>query len=357
MSRRQSYTCQTSLDEQAALFSPSKRNKLDESPVLTDPESFSEEELFHLEMSDEGSGGKRSKMDRAPSADLNDFPCLCGQDFGFIAQPQKRGAMQPLCTSAAENVTTKKARTTDSVKQKWIQQQQAMKEEDDDPHMARAAVYYLLVIEDNLVNKNFYDGKNRIHSKSISITVQHRQKLLDWLFRVNLQFSFHFDTWVLTATVLDRFLSAQPIEKDVFQLAGCAAFLIAAKHEERFPPKISELVDICARCYNKIDFLKMERIMLLVLEWKVVTPSVNVLVREVSLIQNGKDFNQTFLTNIIKRIVFHKSLAYMPPSKVAFSLMSAADCDAGAEDVNKTFRYLLYLLKQAPDEDEESFAL
>ena len=37
--------------------------------------------------------------------------------------------------------------------------------------------------------------------------------------------------------------------------------------------------------------------------------------------------------------------------------MSAADCDAGAEDVNKTFRYLLYLLKQAPDEDEESFAL
>ena len=68
--------------------------------------------------------------------------------------------------------------------------------------------------------QNFYEGKNRIHSKSTSITIQHRRKLLDWLFRVNSQFSFQFDTWVLTASLLDRFLSAQPIEKDVFQLAG-----------------------------------------------------------------------------------------------------------------------------------------
>ena len=41
---------------------------------------------------------------------------------------------------------------------------------------------------------------------------------MDWLFRVNSQFSFQFDTWVLTASLLDRFLSAQPIEKDVFHL-------------------------------------------------------------------------------------------------------------------------------------------
>ena len=132
-----------------------------------------------------------------------------------------------------------------------------------------------------------------------------------------MQFSFQFDTWVLTASLLDRFLSAQPIEKDVFQLAGCAAFLISAKHEERFPPKISELVDICARCYSKIDFLKMEQIMLLVLEWNILTPTVNVLVREVSLIQNPvRDFNPNFLTNMIKKVIFHKNLAYMPPSKV-----------------------------------------
>ena len=103
----------------------------------------------------------------------------------------------------------------------------------------------------------------------------------------------------------------------IYYFVGCAAFLISAKHEERFPPKISELVDICARCYNKVDFLKMEQIVLLVLEWNILTPTVNVLVREVSLIQNPvKDFNPHFMSNMIKKVIFHKNLAYMPPSKV-----------------------------------------
>ena len=61
----------------------------------------------------------------------------------------------------------------------------------------------------------------------------------------------------------------------------------------------------------------MEQIVLLVLEWNILTPTVNVLVREVSLIQNPvKDFNPHFMSNMIKKVIFHKNLAYMPPSKV-----------------------------------------
>jgi len=339
-------------------FSPPRKTtrSIDsESPI-----TYSDEELFHLEMSDEGSGGKRTKLDHDH---LDHLPRLASHDFTFVAQPQKRGAVQPLGTSASNVGVTKKARKTadskfDAKQKLMFQHQQKVKEEEDsDPLMARAAIYYLLVLEDQLISRNFYEGKNRIHSKSISITIQHRQKLLDWLFRVNSQFSFQFDTWVLTASLLDRFLSAQPIEKDVFQLAGCAAFLISAKHEERFPPKISELVDICARCYNKVDFLKMEQIILLVLEWNILTPTVNILVREVSLIQNPiKDFNPQFVSNMIKKVIFHKNLAYMPPSKVAFSLISASDYGAEPKDVEKTFKYLLYLLKQDPDEYDDDFA-
>jgi len=257
------------------------------------------------------------------------------------------------------------AGVVDGVSQsKWMigttDQQQPMEgvEEDDDPHMAKAAVFYLLVLEDQLVAKNFYDGKNRIHPKSVSITVQHRRKLLDWLYRVNLQFGYHFDTWVLSSSLLDRFLSAQPIEKDIFQLAGCAAFLIAAKHEERFPPKISELVNLCAKCYWKPDFLKMEQIMLRVLEWSIQTPTVNGLVHEVFLTQQQKcekNFSPQFLTQIMKKIIFHTNLAYMPPSKVAFTLLTASDHYAEVEDVDKTFKYLLYLLKQEPDDYDDDF--
>ena len=73
---------------------------------------------------------------------------------------------------------------------------------------------------------------------------------------MNQQFAYEFDTWVLAASILDRFLVAQPIDKDIFQLSGCSAFLLAAKHEERDPPKLVELVKLCAHCYMKSDFIK-----------------------------------------------------------------------------------------------------
>ena len=62
-----------------------------------------------------------------------------------------------------------------------------------------------------------------------------------------------------------------------------------------------------------------------------------------------------FLTQIIQKIIFHSNLAYMPPSIVAFSLLSASDRHADAEDVDKTFNYLLYLLKQDPDDNDDDF--
>jgi len=343
----------------------------DESPLTNGDSCSSEEELFHLEMSDEGSGGKRPKYHHQEQDNLaasSSSNAISSKDelhgFGPVIQAapsQKRGAGQPLCTSATE-MTSKKARKMQSrsvvsmskAAKKDLQTLQSIKYEfgDDDPHMAKAAVYYLLLLEDQLVTKNFYEVKNRIHPKSISISVSHRRKLLDWLLRVNQQFSFNFDTWVLTASILDRFLSAQPIETDIFQLAGCAAFLIAAKHEERDPPKVSELVSLCAKCYMKSDFLKMERIMLRVLEWNIQTPMIHNLVREVALIQNLKPVDEDFLTQIIGKIIFHKSLAYMPPSKLAFTLISASD-KFEVQDVEKAFKYLLYLLKQEPDETDD----
>lgn len=353
-------------DQAVTVASPCLRIKDvndDESPLTAgsgDSICCSEEELFHLEMSnDEASGGKRPKFQHPaqPQSDnvKDDLPGLVGLVHTTVPS-QKRGAGQPLCTSATE-MTNKKARKMSTrsslVATKDLSKLQSIKYDigDDDPHMAKAAVYYLLLLEDQLVTRNFYETKNRIHPKSVAISVSHRRKLLDWLYKVNQQFNFNFDTWVLTVSILDRFLSAQPIETDIFQLAGCAAFLIAAKHEERDPPKVSELVSLCAKCYMKSDFLKMERIMLRVLEWNVLTPMIHNLVREVVLIQHLKPVDEDFLAKIIRKILFHKTLAYMPPSKVAFSLISASD-KFEVQDVDKAFNYLLYLLKQDPEDSD-----
>jgi len=219
--------------------------------------------------------------------------------------------------------------------------------QDEDPHMARAAIYYLLAQEDKLMSRGFYDGKNRINPKSVTITAKSRQKLLSWLFLVNQQFAYEFDTWVLAASILDRFLVAQPIDKDIFQLSGCSAFLLAAKHEERDPPKLAELVKLCAHCYMKSDFIKMERIMLRSLDWNLLSPNVHVLLREVCLAQKIS-LSSDFVISMLKRVLIHHNLSYMPPSKLSFSLISAVDQCPRVNDVEKTFQLLLYLLKQDP---------
>ena len=152
----------------------------DESPLTTNGDSCSsEEELFHLEMSnDEGSGGKRPKYhhpedeSEAASSSSSSKSAKDNELHGFgnpviqAAMPsQKRGAGQPLCTSATE-MTSKKARkmisisskaaaTNSSSSKKDLQTLQSIRYEfgDDDPHMAKAAVYYLLLLEDQLVTK------------------------------------------------------------------------------------------------------------------------------------------------------------------------------------------------------------
>ena len=91
--------------------------------------------------------------------------------------------------------------------------------------------------------------------------------------------------------------------------------------------------------------------MLRVLEWNVLTPMIHNLVREVVLIQHLKPVDEDFLAKIIRKILFHKTLAYMPPSKVAFSLISASD-KLEVQDVDKAFNYLLYLLKQDPEDSD-----
>jgi hypothetical protein len=97
---------------QIPTFSPPRKmnstRSIDSESPITD---FTDEELFHLEMSDEGSGGKRSRLELEDDH-LSKLPNLeqDPQDFGFMAQPQKRGAVNTLGTSASNVMVTKKAR-------------------------------------------------------------------------------------------------------------------------------------------------------------------------------------------------------------------------------------------------------
>ena len=123
-----------------------------------------------MELSDEGSGGKRSKLDHDHLAKV--------EAFGHLAEPpKKRGAVQPLANSASD-LSSKKARKMgnqkssgaliksnkcrgksfpmDLIHEFKLQPINLINEEEDsDPHMSRAAIYYLLAQEDQLTSKVF----------------------------------------------------------------------------------------------------------------------------------------------------------------------------------------------------------
>ena len=124
-----------------------------------------EEELFHLEMSDEGSGGrgKRSKLVMHSGLESEE-KCSTNlgerQTFLVLGLPNNFHLLflahrvllpsnipPPMGPVDLQDHTTKSQPMTSSV------EEEELKIQDDDPHMARAAIYYLLAQEDKLMSR------------------------------------------------------------------------------------------------------------------------------------------------------------------------------------------------------------
>ena len=127
-----------------------------------------EEELFHLEMSDEGSGGrgKRSKLVMHSGLESEE---KCSTNLGerqtflllsHLGLPNNFHLLflahrvllpshipPPMGPVDLQDHTTKSQPMTSSV------EEEELKIQDDDPHMARAAIYYLLAQEDKLMSR------------------------------------------------------------------------------------------------------------------------------------------------------------------------------------------------------------
>jgi len=97
--------------------------------------------------------------------------------------------------------------------------------------------------------------------------------LVDWLVEVHMKYKLRPETLFLSVTILDRFLARKRIPRKKLQLAGVVSTLIAAKYEEIYPPKITDLVYICDKAYTKDEILEMEIVVLNVLEFQLRTPT------------------------------------------------------------------------------------
>nr|XP_004550179.1 cyclin-A1 [Maylandia zebra] len=108
------------------------------------------------------------------------------------------------------------------------------------------------------------------------ITDDMRVVLVDWMAEVAQEFQLQAETLHLAINYLDRFLSLiGNVKRGKLQLVGTAALVIAAKYEEKSPPKLDQFVTITDNTYTKKQLLRMEQAFLSVLGFNLAAPTIN----------------------------------------------------------------------------------
>lgn len=109
--------------------------------------------------------------------------------------------------------------------------------------------------------------------KQQDITCGMRSILIDWLVEVADEYKLHTETLHLAVNYIDRFLSQMAVLRGKLQLVGAAAMFLAAKFEEIYPPDVGEFVYITDDTYTKKQVLRMEHLILKVLNFDVAVPT------------------------------------------------------------------------------------
>ncbi|KAI4879049.1 hypothetical protein NFI96_031280, partial [Prochilodus magdalenae] len=95
-----------------------------------------------------------------------------------------------------------------------------------------------------------------------------RAILVDWLIQVHEVFNFSEETLYLAVHLLNRALRCVKVSVSSLQLLGVTCLFIAAKKEECLLPEVSELCYLMANAYSKKQFLRMERRVLVGLQFE-----------------------------------------------------------------------------------------
>jgi len=110
-------------------------------------------------------------------------------------------------------------------------------------------------------------------TKQPDITFTMRSILIDWLIEVGEEYKLGTETLFLAVSYIDRFLSHMSAQRAKLQLVGTACMFIAAKYQEIYPPDVTEFCYITDDTYTKRQVLRMEQLVLSVLNWNVAPPT------------------------------------------------------------------------------------
>jgi len=107
------------------------------------------------------------------------------------------------------------------------------------------------------------------------INARMRAILVDWLVEVHLKFKLVPATLHLTVSLIDRYCTANAVQRSKLQLVGVTALLVACKFEEIYPPEVRDCVYITDHAYTREEVLAMEMQMLVFFGYNVSSPTAH----------------------------------------------------------------------------------
>ena len=107
------------------------------------------------------------------------------------------------------------------------------------------------------------------------INEQMRAILIDWLVEVHYRFRLKSETLFQTVWIIDTYLSMVQITRAKLQLLGIASLLISCKSNEIYYPQLNEFTDITDGAYVKSELIEMEKKVLKILKFNIISPTSN----------------------------------------------------------------------------------
>uniref|UniRef100_A0A3Q3CEV0 G2/mitotic-specific cyclin-B2 n=1 Tax=Haplochromis burtoni TaxID=8153 RepID=A0A3Q3CEV0_HAPBU len=133
------------------------------------------------------------------------------------------------------------------------------------PEYAKDIFDYLKNREEKFVLCNYMPTQPSLNSEMRAI-------LIDWLVEVQENFELYHETLYLAVKMTDHYLAKTPVHREMLQLVGSTAMLVASKFEEHSPPCVDDFLYICDDAYKREELISMEASILQTLSFDINIP-------------------------------------------------------------------------------------
>ncbi|TSN12259.1 G2/mitotic-specific cyclin-B3 [Bagarius yarrelli] len=136
------------------------------------------------------------------------------------------------------------------------------------PEYAKDIFDYLKKREEEFVLHDYMESQPSLNPSMRAI-------LVDWLVEVQENFELNHETLYLAVKMTDHYLAVAQASRELLQLIGSTAMLLACKFEERLPPCVDDFLYICDDAYKRSQLIAMEGKILQALNFQLNIPCVN----------------------------------------------------------------------------------